>query len=151
MTIAIVEVHREEHTISTDRSLLDLGMIHHFLSKESYWAKGIPLDVVRREIEHSLCYGVYRGQEQVGFGRIITDYAAIAYLADIFILPPERGRGLGKWLVATMLQHPELQGLRAWMLATKDAHGLYAQYGFQPLVHPENQMELRFPNRYAQL
>ncbi len=150
MTIAIVEIHREEYTISTDRSRLDLGVIHHFLSTESYWAKGIPLDVVRREIEHSLCYGVYCSGEQVGFGRIITDYAAIAYLADIFILPSERGKGLGKWLVATMMQHPELQGLRVWMLATKDAHGLYAQYGFQPITHPENQMELRFPTRYAQ-
>ncbi len=149
MTIQTIEYRREDYIISTDKARLDVGMLHRFLSTESYWAKGIPLEVVRKQVENSLCFGVYHGEKQVGFGRIITDYAAIAYLADIFILPEERGRGLGKWLVASMLQHPELQGLRAWLLATKDAHTLYAQFGFQPLRSPENQMELRFPNRYS--
>ncbi len=148
MTISTVEYQRQEYTISTDKARLDVNLVHGFLSTESYWAKGIPLEVVQKELENSLCFGVYHGQEQVGFGRIVTDYAAIAYLADIFILPAERGKGLGKWLIAAMLQHPDLQVLRAWLLTTKDAQGLYAQYGFQPIKHPENQMELRFPNRY---
>ncbi len=149
MTIPTVEYHREGYTISTDKSRLNVDVIHHFLSTESYWAKGVPIEIVRKGIENSLCYGVYHGDEQVGFGRIVTDYATFAYLADIFILSTERGKGLGKWLVGSMVQHPELQKLRMWTLMTTEAHGLYAQFGFQQLSHPEKQMEMRFPNRYS--
>ncbi len=148
MNIATVEYHHEGYSISTDKNRIDVDMVYRFLSTESYWAKGIPFEVVSTGIEHSLCYGVYHQHEQVGFGRIVTDYASIAYLADIFILPIERGHGLGKWLIACMLGHPELQRLRTWLLATKDAQSLYTQYGFTPLAHPENQMELRYRNRY---
>jgi len=111
------------------------------LSTSAYWAMGRPLDVVRRSIEHSLCFGMYRGDMQIGFARVVTDYATFAWLADVFVLPEFRGRGLGKWLLEVISGHHRLQGLRRWLLATKDAHGLYAQYGFTPLSAPHRFME----------
>ena len=123
-----------EYTISTEKKRLDLGMIHDFLSNESYWAKGIPLDVVKRSIENSLCFGVYDTDKQVGFARVITDYATTAYVGDVFILESCRGRGLGKLLIKTVVEHPELQGLRLWFLGTKDAHDLYRKYGFKKVT-----------------
>jgi GNAT superfamily N-acetyltransferase len=131
---------RGEYLISTDRSLLDLEVVHGYL-KESYWAVGVPEEVVRRSVENSLNFGVYSGEEQVGFARVVTDHATFAYLADVFVLEEHRGQGLGKWLVEVILSYPDLQGLRRWMLATRDAHELYRQYGFAELGRPGIFME----------
>jgi GNAT superfamily N-acetyltransferase len=133
---------RGAYLISTDASLLDLQVVHGYLS-ESYWAAGVPEEVVRRSIENSLCFGVYRGEEQAGFARVVTDSATFAYLADVFVLEEHRGRGIGKWLVEVILSHPELQGLRRWMLATRDAHDLYLRYAFTELARPGIFMERR--------
>jgi N-acetylglutamate synthase-like GNAT family acetyltransferase len=119
-----------EYTISTDAQRLDIDVIHSFLSQRSYWAEGIPREIVERGIKHSLNFGLYHGEKQVGFARVITDYATHAYLCDVFVVEEERGRGLSKWLMQVMLQHPALQGLRRWFLLTKDAQGLYEQVGF---------------------
>ena len=135
---------REPFEVDTDPRRLDLAMIHGFLST-SYWARGIPRDVVERSIGGSLCFGVYDGPAQVGFARVISDRATFAYIADVFVVESHRGRGLAKWLMACIKGHPDLQGLRRWSLATRDAHGLYAQFGFTPLAKPENQMERRLP------
>lgn len=121
---------KNRFSISTDKGKLNLETVYNFL-KNSYWAENIPLSVVEKCIDNSLCFGVYEGDKQVGFGRLITDYATFAYFSDVFILEKYRGLGLGKWLVETMLQHPDLQGLRRWLLATKDAQELYRQFGFQ--------------------
>jgi GNAT superfamily N-acetyltransferase len=131
---------RDEYLISTDASLLDLKVVHGFLST-SYWAAGVPESVVARSIENSLCFGVYRGEEQAGFARVVTDRATFAYLADVFVLEEHRGRGIGKWLVEVILSHPDLQGLRRWMLATRDAHDLYRKYAFTELGWPGIFME----------
>lgn len=130
--------------ISTDASRLDVDLIHRFLSEESYWARGRTREVTQRAIDHSICFGAYVGWQQVGFARVVTDRTTFAWLADVFILDDYRGRGYGKALVTAVLAHPDLQGLRRWLLATKDAHGLYAQYGFTP-VPPERFMERRAP------
>ncbi len=137
---------RGDYTISTDRAKLDLDVIHRFLSTESYWAVGRPREVIQRSIEHSLPFGVYHGERQVGFARVVTDYATFAWIADVFVLAPERGKGLSKWLMEVILAHPQLQGFRRWTLATRDAHGLYAQFGFAPLKRPERFMERPDPN-----
>ena len=139
---------RGEFVISDRCEDLDEALIHQFLSDRSYWSKGIPRAVVIKSLNHSLCFGVFKGSEQVGFGRVITDRATFAYLSDVFILARDRGQGLGKWLVECMMAHPELQGLRRWMLATADAHRLYQQYGFVPLSNPEMLMEKLAPNIY---
>jgi GNAT superfamily N-acetyltransferase len=124
------EWRRDGYTISTDPALLDVGMIHDFLARRSYWALEIPLDVVQRSIEHSLCFGLYTAATQIGFVRVVTDYAVFAYVADVFVLEEYRGRGLGTWLMETVVGCPELQGLRRWDLATNDAHELYRRFGF---------------------
>jgi GNAT superfamily N-acetyltransferase len=131
---------RDEYLISTDTSMLDLEVVHGYLSR-SYWAAGVPEDVVRRSIENSLCFGVYRGEEQAGFARVVTDHATFAYLADVFVLEEHSGQGIGKWLVEVILSHPDLQGLRRWMLATRDAHDLYRRYAFTELARPGIFME----------
>lgn len=131
---------RDGYLISTDASMLDLEVVHGYLSR-SYWAAGVSEDVVRRSIENSLCFGVYRGEEQAGFARVVTDRATFAYLADVFVLEEHRGQGIGKWLVEVILSHPELQGLRRWMLATRDAHDLYRRYAFTELARPGIFME----------
>ena len=136
------EWRRGEYLISTDRSLLDPQVIHGYLST-SYWAAGVPEEVVGRSIENSLNFGVYRDKEQVGFARVVTDHATFAYLADVFVLEAPRGRGLGKWLVEVVLSHHDLQELRRWMLATRDAHELYRKYGFGELGRPGIFMERR--------
>lgn len=141
---------RGEFTISTDRSRLDLGVIHGYLSTESYWAVGRDPEVVRRSVEHSLPFGLYEGERQIGFARVVTDYATFAWIADVFVLDEFRGRGLGKWLVEVILSHPALQGFRRWVLATKDAHGLYRQFGFQELKRPERWMERPDPRMKEQ-
>jgi GNAT superfamily N-acetyltransferase len=130
-----------DYVISTDYSRLNVGMIHEFLSQNSYWASGRSLDVVERSIENSLPFGIFKGNNQVGFARVVTDYATFAWIADVFVIPKHRGQGLSKWLMEVVLSHPELQGFRRWVLATKDAHSLYARFGFIPLHRPERWME----------
>ncbi|HXA83951.1 MAG TPA: GNAT family N-acetyltransferase [Candidatus Dormibacteraeota bacterium] len=137
-----------DYEISTDPLRVDAPMVHQFLT-DSYWAKGIPLETVRRSIENSIAFGLYHGQQQVGFARIISDLATFAYLADVFISPAYRGRGLSQWLLECIVSHPDLQGLRRWMLATQDAHGLYAKFGFTPIKSSEPWMEIHRPDVYA--
>lgn len=138
--------------ISDDRKLLDLDLIHQYLSQESYWAKGIPKDVVKRSIDHSVCFGIYTNQHQIGFARVVTDQATFAYLADVFILEEYRGKGLSKWLVETIHLHPDLQGLRRWLLGTRDAHGLYAKFGWTVFTEEVSKrfMQKHFPDVYQQ-
>ena len=130
-----------EFEITTDPARIDVAAVHRFLTA-SYWAQGIPEETVRKSIEHSLCFGIYRGPRQVGFARVITDYATFAYLADVFVLEGFRGRGLGVWLMECIMAHPELEGLRRWSLVTRDAHGLYRKFGFRELAAPERWMEI---------
>lgn len=125
--------------ISTDITKLDIRMIHGFL-KDSYWAENIPLAIVEKAVQNSLCFGLYESNKQVGFARVITDYATSALLKDVFILEPYRGQGLGKWFVEFILEYPELQDVQRWLLGTKDAHGLYRRYGFKNLTEPERIM-----------
>ncbi|MBC8053714.1 MAG: GNAT family N-acetyltransferase [Sphingobacteriaceae bacterium] len=134
--------------ISADKTKLNVQLIHKYLSEESYWAKNIPLETVEQCVENSLSFGVYINDAQVGFARVITDSSTFAYLADVFILPQYRGRGLSKNLVEFILAYPELQGLRRWMLATADAHELYRKYGFKELSKPERFMEIANPSIY---
>jgi len=140
------EVRHEDILISDDRALLDRTLIHCFLSERTYWAPGVPREIVERAIDHSLCFGVYRAGAQIGFARAVTDFATFAWLADVFILEEERGKGLSKKLVAAIQAHPRLQDLRRFMLGTRDAHGLYAQFGFEPMKYPERFMEIANPN-----
>jgi GNAT superfamily N-acetyltransferase len=143
------EWRRGEFVVSTDPSRLDVPAIHRWLSEESYWARGVPLDVVRRGIEGSLNFGLYDdGGRTIGLVRIISDYASFAYVCDVFVLDEYRGRGLGVWLMECVAAHPRLQGLRRWMLGTKDAHGLYEKTGFTPLASPERWMEKADPDAY---
>ena len=137
------------YDISTDPSRLQLDAVHAYLAR-SYWSPGVPRAVVARAIANSMCFGIYLGSEQVGFARVITDKATFAYLADVYVLEAHRGRGLSKRLVEQIQAHPDLQGLRRFLLATADAHGLYAQYGFRPLSAPDRMMEVRDPDPYRQ-
>lgn len=139
--------HLGDYVIATDPQRLDVDAIHAYLT-QSYWAKGIPRDVVAKSLKASLCFGVYLGDGQVGLARVISDYATFAYLCDVYILEEHQGKGLGKWLIQVVRDFPDLQGLRRFHLATKDAHGLYQQFGFQPLSKPESQMEILQPNIY---
>jgi GNAT superfamily N-acetyltransferase len=134
------EWRRDGYVISTDASRLDLGTVHDFL-RTSYWAAGVTSEIVERSVENSMVFGVYHGAEQVGFARVVTDHATFAYLADVFVLETHRGQGLGKWLIEAILSHPDLQGLRRWMLATRDAHELYRRHGFDDLGSPHIFME----------
>jgi len=136
------------YEISCDPARLDIDAIHEFLSG-SYWAAGIPRSVVERALANSLCFGVYRDGQQVGLARVITDRATFAYLSDVYILPEHRGQGLAKRVLAEVFEHPELQGLRRMLLFTRDAHTLYAKFGFTPLAHPERVMDLLDPDVYA--
>jgi GNAT superfamily N-acetyltransferase len=130
-----LEWRRGDYTISTDPARLDLEAIHAYLTR-SYWAEGVSRERVRASIEHSLPFGLYRDGEQAGFARVITDSTIFAWLCDVFVLEAHRGRGLGVWLVETVLSHPDLQDLRQWLLGTADAHGLYARFGFEPADEP---------------
>jgi GNAT superfamily N-acetyltransferase len=132
---------RDEYIISTDPARLDIDTVVDYLHSQSYWAQGRPREVIERSIQHSENFGVYRESQQVGFARVVTDYATFAWLCDVFIVPAEQGRGLGKWLMETVLAHPHLQGLRFWYLRTRDAHGLYRQFGFTELKDPSKSME----------
>ena len=132
---------RGDYSISTDSSRLNIDLIHDFLSHQSYWASGRGREVVERSIENSLSFGIYQNSVQVGFARVVTDYATFAWIADVFVLPEHRGRGLSKWLIEVMLAHPKLQEFRRWVLSTKDAHGVYERFGFIKLHRPERWME----------
>lgn len=131
--------------ISTDKKLLDIELIYSYLNNDSYWAQGIPRQRLENAIENSMCFGVYSNTAFAGFARIITDKATFAYLCDVFILPEFRKKDLSKWLMQTIVKHPDLQGLRRWSLATADAHGLYSQFGFSQLSKPQNWMEIFTP------
>ena len=147
---AMVVMEMGRFLISTDRSKLDVDVIHRFLAR-SYWAEGIPRETVVRSIENSLCFGVYDNARQIGFARVISDFATYAYVADVFILEPYRERGLGKELMASIMAHPDLQGLLRWSLGTRDARGLYAQFGFKPVVNTRARMvmEIVDPEIYS--
>jgi GNAT superfamily N-acetyltransferase len=127
------EARKDDYLVSTDPSLLDTGVIHAYLSEQSYWAQHIPRDIVERSISNSVCFGLYQNGQQIGFARLVTDKATFAYLADVFILEAHRGKGLSKWMLELIQAHPDLQGLRRWMLGTRDAHGLYEQFGWTVL------------------
>ena len=132
---------KDGFTISTEKEKLDIDVIHSFLNS-TYWAEGISKETIRRSIEGSLCFGVFENDKQVGFARMITDKATFAYLADVFIIEEYRGRGLSKWLMEVIMSHPDLQGLRRMVLVTKDAHGLYKQFGFTPLINVDRWMHI---------
>lgn len=144
----IVEEVMNGYLISTDKNKLQTDVIHQYLNKESYWAANIPLETVVRCIQGSICFGIYENEKQVGFARVVSDTGSFAYLADVFILNEHRGKGLSKWLMQVILAHPNLQGLRRWMLATRDAHTLYAQFGFTSLDNPDRFMQLHNPDVY---
>ena len=135
-------------TISTDRSALDVDLIHSFLSEESYWAKNIPRSVVERSIANSLCFAAFDGARQVGFARVVTDRATFAYVGDVFVISSHRGRGVSRMLMEAIRSHGELQGLRRWHLLTRDAHGLYERFGFHQLDNPARHMEVAVPDIY---
>ena len=139
---------RDAFEISDERGRLDIGAIHRYLSRESYWAAGISEALVARAIAHSLCFGLYRGAEQAGFARVVTDRATYAYLCDVYVEAAHRGRGLGKWLVGCVLDHPDLQGLRRMNLMTRDAHDLYRPFGFRAMPDASRYLEIHRPNVY---
>jgi GNAT superfamily N-acetyltransferase len=144
----VIEWQRGEFLISTDPARLNLDVIYGFLTN-CYWSKGIPREVVARSIEHSLCFGVYDSSgAQVGFARVVSDFATVAYLGDVFIVESHRGRGLSRSLMESITQHPALQGLRRWLLLTRDAHGLYQKFGFTPVKAPDRYMERHDPSVY---
>jgi GNAT superfamily N-acetyltransferase len=145
------ERERAPYSISTDQARLDIDAIHAFLAYESYWAAGIAKDVLARGIAHSLCFGMYHAGVQIGFARVISDYATYAYLNDVYILAPHRGQGLASWLIECVLAHQDLQGLRRFMLTTKDAQELYSRFGFIPLVFPARHMERLAPDFLEQM
>jgi GNAT superfamily N-acetyltransferase len=136
-----------KYTISTDKSLLNIVFIHGYLSR-SYWAEDIPKEIVKKSIENSLCFGIYKNGTQVGFARVVSDYSTFAYLADVFVIEEERGKGLSKWLMECILKHKQLQGLRNFSLLTKDAHTLYEKFGFINLEKPQNFMAIKKDNFY---
>jgi GNAT superfamily N-acetyltransferase len=144
--MAMIERHRSGFTLSTDPARLQIEVIHAYLSRQSYWAQGRPLETVKHSIENSLCYGIYQivpqgSEQQVAFARVVTDYATFAWLCDVFVLESHRGEGLGKWLVESVVDHPDLQKIRRILLATRDAHELYRNYGgFENLASPERWM-----------
>ena len=142
-----LETSRDAFLISTDPARLALAIIHAFLT-HSYWAAGIPPSIVEKSIRHSLCFGIYHHEKQIGFARVITDRATFAHLADGFILEPHRGQGLAVWLMEFIMAHPELQGLRAWSLGTRDAHGLYRKFGFESLPNLDTAMRKYNPDVY---
>jgi GNAT superfamily N-acetyltransferase len=141
------EWSRDGFTVTCDPRRVDRSVVAGFLAA-SYWARGIPAETVNRAIDGSLCFALLAAQAQIGFARVISDRATIAYLGDVFVLPEFRGRGLGRWLMECVMSHPELQGLRRWILVTRDAHGLYRQLGFKALGSPEGYMELHRPDIY---
>lgn len=137
-----------KYLVTTDQEQFDLDAIHNFLATQSEWARGIPRSKLEKSIRNSLCFGLFQHDRQIGFARVISDFATIAYLGDVFVVPEYRGRGLGKWLMECVCSHADLQNLRRWILVTEDAHGLYRKYGFAQLAHPEGYMERHDPDVY---
>ena len=144
----VSEWQRDEFQVTTDNRRLDLNVVHDFLTHQSDWARGIPRSVLEKSVLNSLCFGLFHGNRQVGFARVISDLATVAYVGDVFVIPEYRGRGLAKWLMECIVRHPDLQNLRRWILVTGDAHGLYRKYGFTALLRPDSYMELHNPNVY---
>lgn len=142
--------HKNGYQISTDKNRIDFEAVHSYLSEDSYWCKQIPKETLQRAIENSMCFGIYYNDDQAGFARVISDNASFAYICDVFVLPEFRGIGLSKWLIQSIISHPDLQGLRRWSLATLDAHGLYKQMGFTALSKPDRWMEIYHPEVYKQ-
>jgi GNAT superfamily N-acetyltransferase len=134
--------YKDGFCISTEKARLDLKAIHHFLSTQAYWSLNIPYSRVEEAVAHSLNFGLYYKEQQIGFARVVSDFSCIAYLGDVYVLPEFRGQGLSKWLMKTIMEYPELQGLRRWILSTVDAHGLYKQSGWAPVAYPERWMEV---------
>ncbi|AXP81371.1 Acetyltransferase (GNAT) family protein [Mariniflexile rhizosphaerae] len=147
----IIETHRNEFTISTDKEKLDISVIHNFLANESDWSNGIPIKTLKLSINNSLNFGLYYKNTQIGYARIISDYSTIAYLGDVFVLKEYRGKGLSKWLINEVMEHPNLQGLRRWILLTDSAEWLYKKFGFTKIPHPEFYMEKHNPNVYREI
>lgn len=146
----IFEEKKDSYLLSTDKSKLDINLIHDFLCNKSYWAKGIPLDTVKNSIDNSECFGVYFDKKQVGFARIITDKSTFGYIGDVFVTEEHRGKGLSMWVMENIMKHPELQGFRRWIILTRDAHELYDKFGFTPVKRPQNYMENHVPDIYLQ-
>lgn len=144
----VLNWHKDNFTISTDKTRLNIEYIHEYLSNRSYWAENIPIHVVQKSIEGSICFGIFIEKKQIGFARVITDMASFGYLADVFVDENYRGLGLSKWLMEVILSYPDLQGLRRFLLATRDAHGLYEQFGFSVLSFPEKWMHIHNPDVY---
>jgi GNAT superfamily N-acetyltransferase len=142
------EWHKDRYTISTDRSRLQIAVIQDYLVNHSYWARERTQRQTEAAIENSICFGLYEGDRQIGFARVVTDMATFAYLGDVFVVTEYQGRALGKWLMEVVIGHPDLQGFRRWVLATRDAHTLYEKFGFTGLKHPERWMEKAAPNAY---
>ncbi len=146
--LKVIETHRNDYTISTNKDKLDIRSIHEFLAKETDWANGIPMITLKTSIENSLNFGLYYKDKQIGFARIISDYSTIAYLGDVYILKEYRGKGLSKWLINEIMKHPNLKGLRRWILLTDTAEWLYKKFGFTEIANPEFYMEKHNPNVY---
>ena len=144
----LMQWQKDSFLVSSDRALLDFEVIYQFIAN-SYWAKNIPRQTLQKGIDNALCFGLYDSDKQVGFARVISDCATFGYLADVFVLPSHQGKGLGKWLISCIMAHPDLQGLRRFMLATADAHGLYRQFGFDAVNMPERLMQVHKPDIYA--
>ena len=144
----MIPASKGDFTITTDQKDFDFERLFQYLSKESYWAEGIPMSVLKKAISNSMSFALFFKKEQIGFARVITDYSTFGYLADVFIIHEYRGQGLSRWLMDYILAYPELQGFRRWLLATRDAHGLYAKYGFTPLSKPDRMMEITRPDIY---
>ena len=146
------DCHKPPYTVSTDRDRLDIPLIHRFLSEESYWAKGILLERLRRAIAHSIPFGLYKeGVGQIGFARVLSDTSSIAYILDVFVLPEYRGEGLGVWLMECVMNHPDLKSLRSWRLNTKDAHSLYEKFGFKLIENDGTMMQIYDKDAYGRL
>ena len=148
-SVSVREWQRGEHVVSDDPRRIDVEVVHAFLAGRSYWAAGIPAETLARALANSLCFGVYRGPRQVGFARVVTDRATFGYLCDVYVEESARGTGLGEWLVACVLEHPDLQGLRRLSLMTRDAHALYGRFGFKAMADPTRYMEIHRPNVYT--
>ena len=144
-------LYKDDYCISTDRSKLDVDAIHNFLSTQSYWCQNIPFEKVKKSIDNSLNFGLYYKDQQIGFARIVSDFSTMAYLGDVYVLPEHRGKGLSKWMMQVIMSHPELQGLRRWMLLTADAHGLYKQFGWKEIANPDRYMEVHNKNVYQKV
>ena len=147
--MAHLELTRGAYAISTDPKRLDIDAIHGYLSR-SFWAEGIPKDIVARSVASSLCFGLYHERSQIGLARVITDRATFAYLCDVYVLEEHRAHGLGKWLIAGVMAHPDLQGLRRFHLVTRDAYGLYSRFGFRTVTSPDHHMEIFRPGMYKE-